>query len=115
MNRYIEFVEKEIEFCQLKINKAKEEKIYRETIALIVPENKNINLVTVNEIEISLNEYKIKCLHQIKCVLEAWEVVKRYTSTPEDVVEGGYYFIKGLDDEFETIKKALELEDDKEC
>ena len=60
MTKTIEFVEKEIEFCQLKINKAKEEKVYRETIALMFPENKNINLATVNEIEISLNEYKIK-------------------------------------------------------
>lgn len=54
----------------------------------------------------------IEQLEQIKTILEAWEVVKRYTDTSEDIVNTEYYFIKGLDDEFETLKKALELEDD---
>lgn len=54
----------------------------------------------------------VKTLHQIKTKLEAWEVVKRYTVKSEDTIETGYYFIKGLDSEFETIKKALEVKDE---
>lgn len=126
MIKTIEFVENEIEFYQLKINKAKEEKVYRETIALLFPENKNINLATVNEIEISLNEYKIKCLQQIKCELEAWEELKKYIIIKEGhnvYFDSTYEYIElenGCIDESNSeeegvsiisIKKALEVKD----
>lgn len=98
MNRYIDFVEEEINFLEAQIDKY---------------ENHLLAFSQVN-VKNRLEEMKkdLQTLKQIKCVLEAWEVVKRYTSTPEDVIEAGYYFIKGLDDEFETLNKALEVEDE---
>lgn len=91
MNRYIEFVEKEIDLLEMK-----KESAFRHEYYSVYEEYSQ----------------KITALQQIKCVLEAWEVVKRYTDTSEDIVNTEYYFIKGLDDEFETLKKALEVEDD---
>ncbi|MBR6515877.1 MAG: hypothetical protein IKT40_03360 [Bacilli bacterium] len=122
MTKTIEFVEEEIKFCQLKINKAKEEKIYQETMVLLLPENKNINLEVVNEIEISYNEYKIKQLEQIKCELEAWEVVKRelVLTVKEDkqkydfayywLIYHPYELLEIEKQDYEIIKKALEAE-----
>jgi hypothetical protein len=118
MSKTIEFIEKEIESCRLKINKAKEEKLYRETIALIFPENKNINLTTVNEIERPLNEYKIKYLQQIKCELEAWQAVKKHLEVFEEdywngiPVEEITMTSKIYRKDYPIIKKALEVEDE---
>ena len=61
--------------------------------------------------EIENKKERLKILEQIKTELEAWEVVKIYTDTSEDTVNTEYYFIKGMDSEFETIKKALEVKE----
>lgn len=70
----LKFINTEIEFCYLTINKAKEENLYQKTLSILIPENKNINLAVINDLQISLNEEKIKHFQQIKDILEAWEV-----------------------------------------
>lgn len=66
-----------------------------------------------------VSERKLKILQQIKCELEAWEVVKKYCDYQDNdrfnCLLGAFYLIepiKGLD--FVILKKALEAEDEKE-
>ena len=107
MSKTIEFIELEIKYSQLKIDKAKKEKIHQETMALLVPENKNINLAVVNDIEISFNEYKIKQLEQIKIELEAWEICKNNTMGNDYLYEITIY--KSKKEDYDKFKKALEV------
>ena len=93
MSKTIEFVEKEIEYTKRKLEQLE--------IDLNFPFRKDV---------ITHLKEDLQTLEQIKCELEAWEVVKEYTDTSEDIVNTEYYFIKGIDDEFETLKKALEVE-----
>lgn len=67
---------------------------------------------TLNHIE--ANELKLKYLQQIKTILEAWEIVKKdFILTWESPNDASGYYLKYFGDiEYETIKKALEVEDE---
>ena len=52
---------------------------------------------------------QLKQLEEIKNILEAWEVVKDYSIVRDDVI---LMRIDEEDDEFETMKKTLEVEDE---
>lgn len=54
-------------------------------------------------------------LQQIKAILEAWEVVKKYTDTSDDIVNTEFYLhidFKSDIEDFKIMKKALEVEDE---
>lgn len=72
----LEFINNEIEYCQKKINTAKQEKLYQKTILLLNPKHKNTSL-ELNDFHILLNEEKINHLQQIKTELEAWEKLEQ--------------------------------------
>lgn len=63
-------------------------------------------------------KYYEKCvlrLQQIKAILEAWEVVKKYTDTSDDIVNTEFYLhidFKSDIEDFKIMKKALEVEND---
>lgn len=51
-------------------------------------------------------------LQQIKAILEAWEVVKKYTDTSDDIVNTEFYLhidFKSDIEDFKIMKKALEV------
>ena len=111
----LKFIDTEIKCCYLNINKAKEENLYQKTLSILIPENKNINLAVLNDLQISLNEEKIKFFQQIKTELEAWYSVKsgliyekesKYRMSEENRCS---YIIYLTDDEVESIQKALEV------
>lgn len=90
----LEFINQEIKFLEDMINM---------DLALIEDEE--------DLKEIAKKQERLKNLQQIKAELEAWEVVKRYTDTSEDTINTEYYFIKGMDSEFEILEKALEVKE----
>ena len=103
----LKFIDTEIKCCYLNINKAKEENLYQKTLSILIPENKNINLAVLNDLQISLNEEKIKFFQQIKSELEAWYEIK-------NLYLKGYFSRVALPNESDKkFKKALEVEDDK--
>ena len=122
----LEFIDEEIKFCQAKINKAHQDNIYQQTMALLILENKNIDFALLNNFHISLNETKIKYLNQIKSELEAWYSVKKGLKIKEGKVDDDSFFeyLEFEDELFDEnqyeyaylnlkpIKKALEVEDE---
>lgn len=57
----------------------------------------------------------IEELQQIKTILEAWEVVKKYTDTSDDIVNTEFYLhidFKSDIKDFKIMKKALEVENE---
>lgn len=63
---------------------------------------------------IKLLEPELQTLQQIKTILEAWEIVKKdFILTWESPNDASGYYLKYFGDiEYETIKKALEVEDE---
>lgn len=113
MNK-INWINEEIEYCRCKINKAKQEKLYQKTLAVLNPKSKNIDSETLTDFHILLNEKKIQTLQQIKTELEAWEIVKQnFVLQWEDKDNSsGYYFKYFGDKEYEILKKALGVKDE---
>jgi homoserine acetyltransferase len=103
MTKTIEFVEEEIIICNQNID-------FQMQLAFEKQENKFAKRYHENE-ALKLTE-KLQMLHQIKCELEAWEVVKEQTL----ITDGGVIvFHMAFEDDniyYETIKKALEVEDE---
>lgn len=100
MNKTIEFIEKEINICNQKID-------FQTQVAFESQTNQFKKRYHENEAR-KLTE-KLHSLKQVKAELEAWEVVKPYIK--EGVSFTLSNFLKNNIDKFETLKKALEVED----
>ena len=100
MNKTIEFVEKEINICNQSID-------FQTQVAFESQTNQFKKIYHENE-ALKLTE-KLQSLKQIKAELEAWEVVK--PCIKEGVSFTLSNFLKNSIDKFETLKKALEVED----
>ena len=74
----LEFIDKEIKMCKMKIKKAQGDILYKQTMALLIPKNQNIDSAILNNLHISLNELKITHLTQIKKELEGYNEIKKY-------------------------------------
>ena len=56
-------------------------------------------------------EQQIQALEQIKTELEAWEVVKKNIGTTSDVNGYSMNIIFDFDEDYQTLKKALEVKE----
>lgn len=100
----IKFTEEEINICK---------QLKERTILKIIDVDDEIELYRLQRLIDNLNE-RIPIFQQIKNVLEAWEVVKRYIDLNEE-----YKFwqtkpnYNGCSlEEYQTVKKALEVKDE---
>lgn len=115
MSKTIEYVNEEIKYWQKTINTLRSEKLTQKIIVTLNPLYKVEN-ATLCDSHILAIEKKLTHLQQIKCELEAWEVVKKYCDYQDNdrfnCLKGAFYLIepiKGLD--FVTLKKALEVKE----
>lgn len=110
MNKTIEYINEEIEWIKHRLDVAK-------TRLKNAEERKDFVSIETYKKYIDEFKQKLKLFQQIKCELEAWEVVKKYCDYQDNdrfnCLVGAFYLIepiKGLD--FVILKKALEVEDE---